>query len=200
MQRNRMIHAGAALAAAGLLLLGSGAGGEDRPSEEEIGEVQVYLTPEEALLEIFEDAAGVDTLQAVLEEEDRAHIAGILGRAPAGDRVVVLAPKSAEGTLLGYAVIDEEIGKYRPITFMVGTTPGLEVRDVEVLVYRESRGGDVRRSRFLHQYRGKTADDPIRSYRDIINIAGATLSVNALNLGVKRVLLTLELLSERGAL
>jgi hypothetical protein len=114
--------------------------------------------------------------------------------------VTVFLPRDGDGEPLGFAVVDEEIGKYRPITFMVGTTPDLEVRNVEVLVYRESRGGDVRRNRFLRQYRGKSADDPIRSYQDIINIAGATLSVNALNLGVKRVLLVLEILAERGEL
>jgi hypothetical protein len=94
-------------------------------------------------------------------------------------------------------MIAEEVGKYRPITFMVGTTPERAVRNVEVLIYRESRGGEVRRSRFLNQYRGKSAGDPIRTNRDILNIAGATLSVNALNHGVKRVLLTLELLAAR---
>jgi hypothetical protein len=83
---------------------------------------------------------------------------------------------------------------------MVGTDTGLAVRNVEILVYRESRGGEVRRTRFLRQYRGKTGDDPIRTNRDILNIAGATLSVTALNHGVKRVLATLSLLAERNAL
>jgi hypothetical protein len=97
-------------------------------------------------------------------------------------------------------MIAEEVGKYRPITILVGTTPDLRVKDVEVLVYRESRGGEVRHGRFLRQYRGKSAEDPIRTHRDILNVAGATLSVNALNLGVKRVLLCLQTLASRGAL
>jgi hypothetical protein len=116
------------------------------------------------------------------------------------DTVVVYKPRNAEGTLLGYAVLGEEIGKYRPITFMVGTDTAFAVRDVEILVYRESRGGEVRRARFLRQYRGKTDDDAIRTSRDILNVAGATLSVTALNHGVKRILATLSLLAERNAL
>jgi len=199
MVRHRTIRA-AVRVAAGLALLGTPARGEERPTEKEIGEVQVYLTPREALEEIFDGVAGVDTLHVTLEEEELERITETLGQPLPTERITIFAPRDADGAPLGYAVIDEEIGKYRPITFMVGTTPGLEVRDVEVLVYRESRGGDVRRGRFLHQYRGKTADDPIRSYQDIINIAGATLSVNALNLGVKRVLLTLEILADRGLL
>ena len=71
------------------------------------------------------------------------------------------------------------------------------VRGVEVLVYRESRGGEVRRSRFLRQYGGKDADDAIRLNRDIINVAGATLSVRAMNRGVKAALVTRDVLARR---
>ncbi len=95
-------------------------------------------------------------------------------------------------TLMGYAVVSEEVGKFYPITYLVGVNPDLNVKGVRVLVYRESHGGDIRRERFLHQYRGKSLGDPIRSQRDIINISGATLSVNALNRGVKKVLFLLD--------
>ena len=171
-----------------------------RPSEEEIGSVQVYLTPDQAVHEIFTEASRTDTLCAVLTPQESASIRKTLGQAVPSDTLVVLKPRDAKGALLGYAVIGEEIGKYRPITFMVGTSTGLAIRDVEVLVYRESRGGEVRYARFLRQYRGKSVANPIRTNRDIINVAGATLSVNALNLGVKRVLLSLQALDARKAL
>lgn len=183
-----------------LLTTGVGRALADRPSEEEIGEIQVYLTVGEALHEIFEDVAGVDTVVAVLEEADHEILRDRLGTGVPADTVVVYKPRSAEGTCLGYAMVAEEIGKYRPITFMVGTSPEGKVQDVEVLVYRESRGGEVRRARFLRQYRGKSDDDPIRSHRDILNVAGATMSVNAMNRGVKRALVTLSVLAEKGAL
>jgi len=66
--------------------------------------------------------------------------------------------------------------------------PDLKVKDVVVLTYRESRGGEVRRSRFLRQYRGKSAKSPVRLNRDVIGIAGATLSAQAVNRGVKKAL------------
>jgi hypothetical protein len=91
-----------------------------------------------------------------------------------------------------------EVAKYQP-SLIVGRDRS-RVKDVEVLVYRESRGGEVRTMRFLRQYRGKSAGSAIRTNRDILNIAGATLSVNALNHGVKRVLLCLETLAARKAL
>ncbi len=173
---------------------------EERPSEEEIGRTQVYLTPGDAMEEIFEDVASVDTVLAVLTPEEMAGLHKMLGAAVPRDSIFVFKPKDESGSLLGYAVIGEEVGKYRPITFMVGTTAELKVKNVEVLIYRESRGGEVRRSRFLRQYRGKSADNPIRINRDILNIAGATMSVNAMNHGVKRALAILELLAARNSL
>lgn len=173
---------------------------EQRPSEEEIGKVQVYLTPEEALLEIFEDVAEVDTVLAVLTVEEMEQLHRQLGAAIPRDSIFVYKPKDASGVLLGYAVIGEEVGKYRPITFMIGTTPQLKVENVEVLVYRESRGGEVRRARFLRQYRGKTPESPVRTNKDILNIAGATMSVNAMNHGVKRTLAILGILTARNSL
>jgi Na+-translocating ferredoxin:NAD+ oxidoreductase RnfG subunit len=171
-----------------------------RPSEAEIGSIQQYLTPYQAVREIWSGVASVDTLVARLSPQEMASIKKTLGESAPSDTVVVLRPRDAQGNVLGHAVIGEEVGKYRPITFMVGTTPDLTVRNVEVLVYRESRGGEVRFPRFLRQYRGKSGQSPIRTNRDIINIAGATVSVNALNLGVKRALLSLEALRARKVL
>jgi len=61
-----------------------------------------------------------------------------------------------------------------------------------VLVYRESRGSEVRKKRFNYQYEGKTIYDPIRINRDIINISGATMSVRSMSAGVKRVLVLVD--------
>jgi len=59
---------------------------------------------------------------------------------------------------------------------------------VLVMVYRESRGDGVKRQRFLKQFRGKDADDPVRINRDIVGLSGATLSSRSITAGVKRVL------------
>jgi hypothetical protein len=83
------------------------------------------------------------------------------------------------GTLLGHAVVVEEIGKHRPITFVVGLRPDGRVADVAVMAYREAYGGEIRSARFLSQYHDKGPADAVRPYRDIRNVAGATLSVEA---------------------
>jgi Na+-translocating ferredoxin:NAD+ oxidoreductase RnfG subunit len=80
----------------------------------------------------------------------------------------------------------EEIGKHRPITFVVGIRPDGKVEDVAVMAYREAYGGEVRSQRFLAQYRGKGPRDDLRPYHEIKNVAGATLSVEAASRAVRK--------------
>ena len=94
----------------------------------------------------------------------------------------------SQGKIDGYALIQNTIGKHRPITYMVGVDSAGEVSNFEVLVYREARGNEIATKRFNYQYQGKTITDPIRINRDIINITGATMSVRSASAGVKRVL------------
>lgn len=96
------------------------------------------------------------------------------------------------GRVLGHVVIVEEIGKHRPITFAVGVGADGRVADVAVLAYREPYGGEIRHRRFLAQYRGKGPEDPLQAYRDIRNITGATLSVEATGRAVHKALAVLE--------
>lgn len=155
---------------------------------------EVLLRREQALAEIFPEAARTAVESRPFSGDLKSRLEKQLGRRIDEDSLEVTKVFDAAGILRGYAVVTEEVGKYRPITFMVGVTPQLTVRDVAVMVYRESRGGDVKRKRFLSQYRGKSTRDPIDVGRDIINISGATISVRSVNAGVKRVLAELAAL------
>jgi Na+-translocating ferredoxin:NAD+ oxidoreductase RnfG subunit len=155
---------------------------------------EVLLTKDQALREVFPEVGRTSVEHKELDAKMRDQLQQTLGRRVYEDAVDVTLVYDAAGAFKGYAVVTEEVGKYRPITFMVGVTPQLSVKDVAVMVYRESRGGDVKRRRFLDQYRGKTVKDPIDSNRDIINVSGATISVRSMNAGVKRVLAELTLL------
>ncbi len=153
----------------------------------------VYLTPEQALREAFPEAAHfeVDTLH--LDTGQRQLLAKKL-RQPAVDSLfVVHLAYNNKGRFLGYATIMNEKGKYEPITFVVGVDPAFRVKKVAVMVYRESRGGEVRTPRFLYQFRKKTPKDALQPGRDIVNISGATLSVRAISRGVKKALQVLSL-------
>jgi len=167
---------------------------EQMPPAEEIGQIQVYSTEAEARARLFPAAAGFELRIHAIDSTARAVLTERMGHRVVDDSFAVYIARGDQGQLLGYAAVTEEVGKYRPITFMVGIDEELKIEDVAVLVYRESRGAEVRRSRFLRQYRGKSGDDPIRINRDIINITGATMSVRALNAGVRRTVALTELI------
>ena len=92
----------------------------------------------------------------------------------------------------GYAVVQNTIGKHKPMTYMVGVDGQGSISDIELLVFRESRGSEIRQKRFNSQYEGKTVVDPVRINKDIINISGATMSVRSMSAGIKRVLVLVD--------
>ena len=77
------------------------------------------------------------------------------------------------------AWILEEIGKVKPITTGYVVNSG-KIERVAVLIYRESRGWEVRHKFFTDQFIGATVDGDYRLDRNIDGISGATLSVDAL--------------------
>jgi Na+-translocating ferredoxin:NAD+ oxidoreductase RnfG subunit len=150
----------------------------------------VFLTEAEAPHAVFPDAVSfarqVVRTTADLRNRMRALLGGIEPSIWEEEYVVF---KATHGDALdGYAIIIEEIGKHRPITFIVGVGPNGRVSDVAVMAYREAYGGAVGSKRFLSQYRSKSASDPLQSPGAIKNIAGATLSVEAASRAVKKAL------------
>ena len=78
-----------------------------------------------------------------------------------------------------FAYVLEEIGKEKPIT--VGyVVNGGEIERVNVLIFRETRGWEVRYPVFTDQFEGATLKNNLKLDRDIDGISGATLSVRAL--------------------
>lgn len=149
---------------------------------------RVYLDLQEAPRAIFPEADDFEQHQIKVTPELGRRIKELVGRA----RPTIWEPfyyafvAKRRGAIIGYAVVCEEIGKHRAITFIVGATPDARVRDVAVMAYREPIGDEVRYRGFLDQFKGKSLDDPIMPYRDISNISGATLSVRALSRGVRK--------------
>lgn len=89
---------------------------------------------------------------------------------------------------LGWVIVDEVIGKHEFITYATGISTDGHVLGVEILSYRESKGGQVRDPRWRDRFRGKTLADPFRLNQDVPNISGATLSSRNITDGVKRLL------------
>lgn len=88
--------------------------------------------------------------------------------------------------ITGYCFVVNEIGKEMPITFLVCLNQDSSVRFIEVLRYRETRGGEIRSKMFLKQFIGKNSEDKITVGNDIRNIRGATLSAWATTRAVRK--------------
>ena len=93
----------------------------------------------------------------------------------------------------GLAVVTAEIGKTEYFTFLVATGVDRRVCGLEVLNYREPRGGEIRRRSFRQQFLGKRHGQRLRVSREIENIPGATLSALAVTRGVRKVLAVTDL-------
>lgn len=145
----------------------------------------VYLKPEEALKLAFKGSNEV-VLEKKSLTETQKQAAEKSGGSPVGKNDWNFYIGKTGGHIDGYAIIDHEIGKMDPITFMTTISPEGTVRSVEILVYRESQGSEVHEPRFLKQYENKSLASPLKPGQDIQNISGATLSVRAVTVGVRR--------------
>ncbi|MFQ5712624.1 MAG: FAD:protein FMN transferase [Candidatus Scalinduaceae bacterium] len=152
---------------------------------------QVFLSKEEALMKVFPDCDEVVYDEIILTDEEKEQIQDRLKRKIFEDSFITYIGINS-GKVVGYAIITEEIGKFHPYTFIVSVNPKGKIRDIAVLVYRESRGAEIAHKRFLYQFKGKSLKSPLRINKDIINITGATMSVVTMCTGVKKVLAVID--------
>lgn len=88
----------------------------------------------------------------------------------------------------GWFIVDQVLGKHEMITYAVGLNANGAVKQVEILEYNESYGGQVRDLNWRQQFVDKTVASPVSLNNDIRNISGATLSSKHITDGVKRIL------------
>src|ERR1700730_2851249 len=124
-----------------------------------------YLSLAEAQRHAFPSATNFSVVQA-----DR------IWRAEAGGRVV------------GFFIFDRVIGKHLYIDYSVALDPSGRIRQVDILQYRGSYGGEIRSPSWLAQFVGKTNSSQLQVGSDIRNISGATLSSHHVTEGVKRIM------------
>jgi Na+-transporting NADH:ubiquinone oxidoreductase subunit NqrC len=97
----------------------------------------------------------------------------------------------------GWFIVDEVVGKHEFITYAVGLNLDGSVKQIEVMDYRETYGGEIRNEKWRAQFAGKTAQSKLRLDSDIKNISGATLSCRHITDGVKRLLAFYEVVLKK---
>lgn len=163
-------------------------------AEEKEFDLQVYLTKKQAFEIAFPGADKIDKERKWLTDEQRKEIADLSHQRVDEKRLTFFVGKK-NGKPMGYMLIGHRIGKSFPITYMVVLNIDGTVRDVEIMVYREPRGWEVRYESFLSQFFGRDADS---DFREIHSLTGATLSVNAITGGVQKAVAAYKVLYGSG--
>lgn len=134
---------------------------------------RVYQKPSDFLKSVF--GAKLPPTQALsLTASHQTRIQRLLGHSYRPSKVRYWSNGQKTAWIL------EEIGKTQPITtgYVVN---GNRIEQVNVLIYRESHGFEVVGKGFRKQFKGASLDSNGRLTKQIRNIAGATLSVRALD-------------------
>ena len=132
---------------------------------------EVYQEPDAFVAEVFGSKPAPKVLW--LTQGIQTQAAAILGHLPAQLRQRYWSDSHRSAWIL------EEIGKEELITAGFVVVDG-RIDHVRVLVYRESRGQEVRYPSFLRQFKEAKLAPGERLDREIDGIAGATLSVAAM--------------------
>jgi hypothetical protein len=143
-----------------------------------------YLTVDAAQKAVYPDA---DTFTEVVVNPSPEQLQTVLSRAgpqPPHGRIRIWKAIRG-GSLLGYFFVDEVIGRQNLITYALGIDPDGSLRNLEVLAYRESHGGEIRNPAWRAQFDHRNSLEQLRFRTDIKNISGATLSSEHVTQGVR---------------
>ncbi|TFV95242.1 FMN-binding protein [Oxalobacteraceae bacterium OM1] len=145
-----------------------------------------YLTVEQAQRTLFPEATAFREQNVQLSAEQMREVEKIAGLPARSAQWRVFGAYKGD-TPLGVVVLDDVIGKFELISYAVGLNPDASVKQVEILTYRESHGGEIRNPAWRKQFVGKKAQAGIAIGDGIANISGATLSCTHVTDGVRRI-------------
>lgn len=160
-------------------------------TDQEMNMAEVYLREEDSIKIMFPKSERIRKETITLTREKKSLIEERIGWKFPEESFEVYIGETG-GQVDGYALVQNTIGKHKPMTYMVGIDSNGFISDIELLIFREARGSEVRQKRFNAQYEGKSVLDPVRINKDIINITGATMSVRSMSAGIKRGLVLVD--------
>jgi len=156
-----------------------------------------YASEKEVLLKTLPDAKKFVVEKVLLTADQLKQAQEMAGKGFRKKKYLFLVGKNGEETL-GYGIVLNVVGKKRPITFMIVITPEGKIKAIEVLLYRETKGFQIRHARFMTQFHEKTKADPLRLGQDIRSISGATLSSRAAAYAVRKALAIFDVSIRQG--
>ncbi|HKU51485.1 MAG TPA: hypothetical protein VJQ25_03380, partial [Nitrospira sp.] len=120
-------------------------------TDQEMTMAEVFMSEDEGVKTMFPKSERVRKDLIKLNAEKKTQIEDRIGwKFPEEEFEVYIGET---GTRVdGYAMVQNTIGKHKPMTYMVGVDGQGSVSDIELLVFRESRGSEIRQKRFNSQY------------------------------------------------
>jgi len=85
----------------------------------------------------------------------------------------------SENEILGFLVITSSMGRFETFQYMVVYNSDLSVKEVNILRYTSSHGGEIASPKWLKQFIGYNGK-PLKYGKDIDAISGATFSASSL--------------------
>ena len=146
-----------------------------------------YMTVEQAQTLMFEGS----TLTRDTRTLTAAQVQAI--ESDSGVKVANVQVNAWRDQARGWFILDQVIGKHELINYAVALDALGAVRQLEILDYHESYGGEVHLPAWRRQFVGKRHGSPVQLNSDIKNISGATLSCGHVTAGVRRLLATYAL-------
>jgi hypothetical protein len=148
-----------------------------------------YMSPQQAQQALFPQADRFELREVNLDAAQMQAMTSRYG-VPARSAKWKVLEASQGGKRLGWVVVDNVVGKFELITYAVGMAIDGSVKQVEILSYRESHGGEIRLPAWRQQFVGS----------DIANISGATLSCSHVTEGIKRIAALIDMARNSGQL
>ena len=153
-------------------------------------ESRVFMTQEEALRLAFSTGTMVERKNLYLSNEQKKQIEEQAKSKMDSSLVTYYMGKSTEG-VNGFAFFDSHNVRTMPEALMVVVNPDGSLRFVEILAFYEPEDY-LPPKRWLGLFQKKKLDENLWVKRGIRNVAGATLTTQAITEAVRRILATFQ--------
>lgn len=158
-------------------------------------QAKIFTTKERILKDAFSEKATISRKTLFLSAEQVKAIEKTAKTKVESKLVAYYVARSTNG-IEGYAFPDSAIVRTMPATYMVVLNPTGTVRFVEIMAFHEPEDY-LPRKRWLKLFSGKMLEDTLWPRRDIPNVTGATLTVNAITYGIRKILSIYQIAVEK---
>lgn len=150
---------------------------------------QVYLTKEEALKMYLGESFERKT---IFLTDDQVKAIQHSAKAKVESKILTYYVGKKNTSVTAYAFLETRTVRTMPATYIVVVNPDGSIRAMEMLAFYEPEDY-LPPKRWMKTFEKKTVDDDLWLKRGVFNIAGATLSAQAIAESVRRILTTYNL-------